>query len=209
MSKKDNIPLGVRQEFDDIDYWHKLPKNKFVELPNGEKISVYDYMKKFMHESYANNFSRSEPESNILQTEEQKKWARRNNNNTNRDALNVIKKSGKMATLFHVEAGHKPEDEEEWEKIFKLEGYEPTFEFIVKQFLTKFNIEFNMENCRELLKFYFTVKRFLTAMRRDKNNNTKKCMSCGKRKDLSEFNKHGSSRDGLRRICKSCVSEEQ
>ena len=66
---KYNIPKGVRNEFDDVDYWHKLPKNKFVELPDGTKISVYEYMKKFMHEAYANNFSRNEPETNILQAE--------------------------------------------------------------------------------------------------------------------------------------------
>lgn len=209
MSKKDNLSAGVRQEFDDVDYWHKLPKNKFVQLPNGKKISIYEYMKKFMHESYANNFSRKDPQDNILQTEDQKKWGRRNNNNTNRDALNVIKKSGKMASLFHIESGNNPNSEEDWESILKSSGYEKAFEHIVKKYLTKLNIKFTIENSRIILQFFFTVKRFLKAMRKDKNNKFKICNSCNKELSITCFNKDNRTKDGFSKICKNCRLEKK
>lgn len=169
MSKK-NLPKGVRQEFDDVDYWHKLPKNKYVELANGQKISVYDYMKKFMHEAYGNNFSRENPETNILQTEEHKTWARRNNNNTNRDALQVSKKMGAITTLFQLEKGAYDEETEEWEEDFKTGTYETALHTLVRQCCEDVDIPFNKRNILKILKIYFRIKKFLKFVRKDQRN---------------------------------------
>jgi hypothetical protein len=169
MSKKDNIPKGVRQEFEDIDYWHKLPKNKYVTMPDGSKISVYEYMKKFMHEAYGNNFSRENPESNILQTEEQKKWARRNNNNTNRDALNVIKKAGKMTTLFQIhDKVFSDQSSEDWEKAFKSGTYEQSFKTLLTQCSKELGIVLTDAKTQSILRVYFRIKKFLKMVRHDK-----------------------------------------
>ncbi len=170
MSKKDNIPKGVRDQFDDIDYWHKLPKNKYVTLDDGTKISEYEWMKKFMHEAYANNFSRSEPETNILQSEEHKKWARRNNNNTNRDALQVSKKMGAMKTLFEIEKGTYDKDEENWEEKFREENYEASLHSLVEESCTEVDIPFTKRNIRVILRIYFRISRFIKLVRRDQRN---------------------------------------
>ncbi len=207
--KKDKIPLGVRQEFDDIDYWHKLPKNKFVTLKDGTKVSIYEYMKKFMHEAYANNFSRTEPDGNILRTEEQKKWARRNNNNTNRDALNVIKKSGKMSTLFYVEEGMIKDQDEEWELSFKNEGYEEAFEGIMKLAAEETGLSFTKRDISAILRMYFRIRKFLSLMRKDRMNNEKKCIKCMRTKSKEEFYKHATSKDGRVKKCAKCTQEEK
>ena len=169
MSKKDNLPAGVRQEFDDIDYWHKLPKNKYVYV-NGVKYSVYEWMKKAMHEMYANNFDRKQPENNILQTEEQKKWARRNNNNTNRDALNVIKKSGLIATMFHITEGDFKAEHEDWEKEFVIRGYEAGAMELMKKTCKELDIELTKVNIKLILRMYFRMQKFLRLVRKDKKN---------------------------------------
>lgn len=207
--KKDKIPLGVRQEFDDIDYWHKLPKNKFTTLPDGTKISHYEYMKKFMHEAYANNFSRTEPETNILQTEDQKKWARRNNNNTNRDALNVIKKAGKMSTLFYVEEHQIKDIDEDWEVVFKMRGYEPAFEEIMKLTADETGLPFTKKDVSAILRMYFRIRKFLQLMRKDRQNNEKKCNACNRTKPKAEFHKHNRSKDGRTKKCAACITEER
>ena len=170
LSKKDNIPKGVRQEFDDIDYWHKIPKNKYVTLPDGTKISEYEWMKKFMHEAYANNFSRQEPETNILQSEEHKRWARRNNNNTNRDALLVAKKMGAMKTLFEIEKGTYNTIEEDWETKFKKGTYEAALHSLIEESCTEVSIPFTKLNIRVILRIYFRISRFIKMVRRDQRN---------------------------------------
>lgn len=167
---KDNIPKGVRNEFDDVDYWHKLPKNKYVTLKDGTKISIYEYMKKFMHEAYANNFSRDEPETNILQTEEHKKWARRNNNNTNRDALLVSKKMGAISTLFQIEKGAYDTKLEHWETQFKLGTYEDSLHALIEQSCEDVGIEFSKLNTRVILKIYFRINKFIKMVRKDQRN---------------------------------------
>lgn len=167
---KDNLSKGVRQEFDDVDYWHKLPKNKFVTLEDGTKISIYNYMKKFMHEGYANNFDRDNPETNILQTEEHKKWARRNNNNTNRDALLVSKKMGALSALFQIEKGTYVVDEEPWETQFKNESYEAALHGLVKQCCEEMGLNFDKKHIRLILKAYFRITKFLRMVRKDKKN---------------------------------------
>jgi hypothetical protein len=209
MSKKDNLSLGVRQEFDDIDYWHKLPKNKFVTLKNGKKISIYEYMKKYMHESYANNFSRSDPESNILQTEEHKREARRNNNNTNRDALNVIKKSGKMSSLFYVEEGNINDNPEPWEDAFKYGELEQSFDQLMQMTAQETGLPFTKKDVSAILRMYFRIRKFLQLMRKDRQNNEKKCEKCNKTKLKTDFYRHGTSKDGRMKKCANCVKGER
>lgn len=166
--KKNNVPKGVRNEFDDIDYWHKLPKNKYVTLADGTKISYYEYMKKFMHEAYGNSFSRSEPDTNILQTEEQKKWARRNNNNTNRDALLVSKKMGALSVTYQLEKSDYESVVEPWEKTFKYQDYESTLQAILKMSSEELKINFDLETSKKILKTYFRLTKFVKLVRRDK-----------------------------------------
>lgn len=165
---KDNIPKGVRLEFDDVDYWHKLPKNKYVKLEDGSMISEYDYMKKFMHEYYGKGFDRQDDTKNILKTEEQKKEARRNNNNTNRDALLVSKKMGALNTLFQVEKGSFKEEVEDWENTFKTGTYDQALKHLVKDSCTEINIDFTKPNIRAILRIYFRISKFLKMVRRDK-----------------------------------------
>lgn len=169
MSKKDNLPRGVQLEFEDIDYWRKLPKNKFVTLPDGSRISIYNYMKKFMHEAYANNFSRSEPESNILQTEESKKWARRNNNNTNRDILligqksNTLKMFGTGDTLVIPAEGQ----EEGWENTFKNKPYKECLDEILQLCCEDLEIVYNDSSAKALMAVYSRISRFLRLVKKD------------------------------------------
>lgn len=163
---KDNIPKGVQEEFNDIDYWHKLPKTKYVTLKDGTKISYYDYMKKFMHEAYGNSFDRENPETNILQTEEHKKWARRNNNNTNRDALLVSKKMGALNALFQIEKKEFTEDES-WESEFKTGSYEKSLHSLIKTCCDELNITFTKAKIRGIFKIYFRISKFIKMVRKD------------------------------------------
>lgn len=203
MSKKNKIPLGVRQEFDDVDYWSKLPRNKFHTLEDGTKISEYDYMKKFMQEYYGNGFSRSEPESNILQTDDQKEEARRNNNNTNRDALNVINKLNQNLELFPIDEKLIEQVYEEfWEKDFKTSSYEETYDSLVKFTEEKLKIKFNDKV--EVFKIYLRVKKLLKMIRKDSRIKLKVCKECNKRKSTTEFWKHKDSKDGFVHRCNKC-----
>lgn len=170
-TKKERIPMGVRQEFEDVDYWSKLIKSKeTVRLPDGSVIPVYNYMKKFMQESYGNGFSRKDPKKNILQTEEQKKWARRNNNNTNRDALNVARKSDRLTNSeFLLEKGHFDELEA-WEHDIKVQGYEAALDKLLDISTKELGCHQTQATKRSLLRFYFRIKKFLRYVRKDKQN---------------------------------------
>lgn len=182
MSKR-NLPKGVQLEFDDIDYWHKLPKTKDIELPNGEMISAYEYMKKFMHESYANNRDRQNPENNIMELPEQKSWGNRNNNNLNRDALNVINKSaqvlkvvnksGYISAAYHVSNETYKNQEEPWQKVFKKAGHEPAAVKLMEQTCDELGIDLNKLNIEKIFRIYFRIKRFLKEVRIDKRNKNK------------------------------------
>lgn len=209
MSKKDNLSLGVQQEFADIDYWHKLPRNKFVTLKDGTKISVYEYMKKFMHESYANNFDRTNHDNNILQTEEQKVWARRNNNNTNRDALNVIKKSGKIATIFHLEETASNVETEAWEDVFKLSGYEAAAESLTKKICEELGISLTYKNQRNILKIYFRFAKFLKLLRSDIKHAQIRCKACGKNKYADMFADDKRTHNGKKKRCIECEMNQK
>ena len=205
MSKKDNLSKGVQDEFADIDYWHKLPRNRYVTLPNGEKISEYEWMKKAMHEMYANNFSRSNPDSNILQTDEQKEWARRNNNNTNRDALNVIKKANKMSTIFHLEEEmFKDSGKEKWEDDFKTGNYGESFKSLIDFSAEELGLTYTREDTKAILRMYFRIRKFLKMLKHDRKIHVKKCKVCKTTKPVSEFRRHNSSRDGYVKKCKGC-----
>lgn len=204
---KNNLSKGVRNEFDDIDYWHKLSKNKFITLEDGSKISEYHYMKKFMHEAYGNNFDRKNPDSNILQTEDHKKWARRNNNNTNRDALSVIKKSGKMNTLFQLENSSFGDDREDWEKEFKLGSYEESFECLARHSAEDLGVQYSKTTIMAIIRIYLRIAKFLKLVRFDQRNQVKICTRCGHEKASTEFHKHATSRDGRMKKCKTCFKE--
>jgi len=170
---KNNLSKGVRNEFDDIDYWHKLPKNQFVTLKDGTRISVYEYMKKFMHESYGNNFSRSEPDSNILQSEVDKKWARRNNNNTNRDALLVSKKMGALNQLFDNQEDNNDEVVGSWEWTFKRDSYHEALNVLIKEICDSFKISFTKENIKLIINIYVKLNKFVRMIKKDKKNKGK------------------------------------
>lgn len=174
MSKKDNLPLGVQLEFEDVDYWHKLDKIKKVyTLDDGTKLTEYEYMKKFMHENYGNNFSRKNPKSNILQTDEQKKAARRNNNNTNRDALLVSRKMGALNVLFQIEQTEAGREEEAWEKTFKTGTYNDALKELVGLSCEELEIDCTKQNIRVILRIYFRIKKFISMVRKDKKNERK------------------------------------
>lgn len=169
--KSRTLTQGVRQEINDVDYWHKLPKNRYTTLPNGEKISIYDYMVKFMREAYGNEFDRENPEKNILQTSEHKSWARRNNNNTNRDALLVSKKMGALNTLYQVVAGEYGKKREKWEEVFRDSDYEEAFHEAMKQSCDEVNIEFDKIGIKSILTVYFRINRFIKLVKKDQREN--------------------------------------
>ena len=170
-TKKERIPAGVRQEFDDVDYWKKLKKSKETyTLDDGTKISVYDYMKKFMQESYGNGFSRKSEESNIIKTQEQKSWAIRNNNSTNRDALAVAKKMGALFGEGYVPKDVAEEQKEEWETLIKYQGYEQAVAALVKMSSRGRNINASASKKRALIRFYIRVQKMLRYVRSDKKN---------------------------------------
>lgn len=170
-TKQERIPAGVRQEFDDIDYWSNLKKSKeTIKLPDGSKMSVYNYMKKFMQEAYGNGFSRAQPEKNILQTEEQKKWARRNNNNTNRDALNVGRKTNRLTASDFLINKSKPEGREEWEDLLKVNSYDSAIESLLVLTGKELGVKINKYEKLALLRFYFRIKKLLRYIRKDKQN---------------------------------------
>ena len=171
MSKKDNIPKGVQLEFEDVDYWHRLDNVKKVyTLGDGTKLTEYEYMKKFMHEYYGNNFSRQDDKANILQTEEQKRAARRNNNNTNRDALLVSRKMGALNALFEVDQREFEEAKEPWESQFKSGTYNKAAKMIISQCCDELKLDYTNGNIRAILRIYFRIKKFLKMVRKDKRN---------------------------------------
>lgn len=165
--RRRTLTQGVRQEMNDIDYWHKLPKNKYTTLPNGDKISIYDYMVKFMREAYGNEFDRENPDKNILQSEEHKSWAIRNNNNTNRDALLVSKKMGALNTLYQVTAGEYGNKREPWEQVFRDSDYEAAFHEAMKQSCDEVEIPFDKVGIKCILTIYFRINRFIKMVRKD------------------------------------------
>lgn len=170
-TKKERIPAGVRQEFDDVDYWDKLKKSdETVELENGTVVPVYEYMKRFMQEAYGNGFSRKSPEDNILQTEDQKRWARRNNNNTNRDALNVARKTSRLTTSdFLIEKG-AIEEVEAWEEKIKVGTYDEALDSLLAISGSELKICMDRQQKAAMLRFYFRIKRLLKYIRKDRNN---------------------------------------
>lgn len=167
--KKNKVPKGVQQEFADIDYWHKLNRNKYVTLPDGSKLNEYEYMKRFMHEYYGKGFYDT-TRSTILQTEEQKTEARRNNNNTNRDALLVSKKMGSLSTLLSYISIEANTETNKLDEMFKNTDYETCIKTIVAEFCHDTKLEYNITNVKKLLRFYFTIKRLLTLIKRDQRN---------------------------------------
>jgi len=203
-SKKENIPLGVRQEFDDIDYWHKLSKTKLVKLPDGSTMSEYAYMKRFMHEAYANNFDRKNNKNNILKTKKQKQWATRNNNNTNRDVLNIIKKSGKIATLFHVSEADYKEEAEPWEDKLNTSTYEDAAIEMLKQSCEELALDYDIDTAKNLLRNYFRVKKFIRMIRLDMKNQKKRCTECNKSRLKNEYSSDKRTKDKLKTKCNTC-----
>lgn len=171
MSKKNKIPKGVRLEFEDIDYWHKLPKNKYVKLPNGDRVSHYEYMKKFMHEYYGNSFSRSDPKSNILQTAEQKQEATRNNNSTNRDALLVSKKIGTLNAVFQIEKGAYDHSAEEWFNVFKEETYEKSLNTLIDTCVSELELMNSPKLQKIIFRIYFRLNKFIKLVKYDLKHN--------------------------------------
>lgn len=170
--KKDRIPAGVRQEFDDVDYWNKLKKSKETfTLKDGTVLTAYEYMKKFMHEAYGKGFYKYKDDHNILQTQEQKKWAIRNNNNTNRDALNVAKKAHKLNnTQYMLEKGVKDLNEP-WEETLKIGKVEDALDHLLAITAEELNIKLTNGSKKNILKVYFRIKKLLIHMRKDRLNN--------------------------------------
>jgi hypothetical protein len=170
-TRKERIPAGVKQEFDDVDYWHDLKKSaETVTLADGTVLSVYDYMKKFMQEAYGNGFSRQNPDENILQTDDQKKWARRNNNNTNRDALLVSQKKHALYNAEHLLDVKQSDITETWETTLKTGTYEEALEHLLVVTANELKIELTPQMKRGMLNFYFRIKKFLSYLRKDKKN---------------------------------------
>lgn len=169
MSNKHKVPLGLQQEFDDVDYWHKLSRKKYVEMPDGTKITEYEWMKRFMHEYYGNKFDRHDDSKNIIQTEELKKEARRNHNNTHRDALLVSKKMGALNVLFEMERNDSKE-EESWEETFKVGSYQKAIKELIQKCCEELNLDFTKLNVRKLFRVYFRLTKFVRMIRVDKRN---------------------------------------
>lgn len=204
-SKKERIPLGVRQEFDDIDYWNKLKKSdETFTLEDGTVLSAYDYMKKFMHEAYGKGFYKAEEGQGILQTQEQKSWAIRNNNNTNRDALNVARKTNRLSNSeFLLERGAKSEPEA-WEQTLKNGTYQDGLDHLLEMAASELKIELTKESKRVILKLYFRITKLMRYMRKDKKNKIKQCKTCNQAKAVQEFYRHNSTKDGYQHVCKQC-----
>lgn len=170
-TRKERIPAGVRQEFDDIDYWNDLKKSdEVITLESGDKVPVYEYMKRFMQEAYGNGFDRKQPENNILQTDDQKKWARRNNNNTNRDALLVSKKKRALSNSdFLIEKG-RIDTIEAWEETLKTGTYDEALDHLLAVTADELGYPLDGQTKKGLLRFYFRIKKFLSYIRKDKKN---------------------------------------
>jgi hypothetical protein len=127
-------------------------------------------MKQFMQEAYGNGFSRQHPEKNVLQTDDQKRWAIRNNNNTNRDALNVAKKAHTLTNSeFLLQKGYLDQTES-WETLLKLEGTDAGLEELLSLSTKEIGCGSDARTKRALLRFYLRIKKFLRYVRKDKKN---------------------------------------
>lgn len=210
-SKKDNISLGVQQEFEDIDYWHKLSKTKKARLKDGtlSHLTEYEWAKKFMHESYANNFDRKDNKNNILKTKEQQRWARRNNNNTNRDALNVAKKAGKFATLLQICEEEALADQGGWKKLFSTNNYEAAAKKLMQDTLGELELEYDSRKIKTLLRFNYKLKTLVSYIRSDIKAQKKKCSGCRKLQWKTHYYKDSRTRDGYRADCKTCYEQRR
>lgn len=201
MSKKDNLPLGVQLEFNDVDYWHKLSKTKIVP---GTKLTEYEWMRRFMHESYAHNFDREDNSKNILKKKEQKQWATRNNNVLNRDVWNLANKSGKFAQLLHISEDEADKKESAWKKKFKSGDYDAAAFELIKESCEELGIKYNLINSKLLLRFNYRLKTLLSYIRADQRAQKKKCKVCKKTKSKTEFRKTKKSKNGYESICIEC-----
>lgn len=184
---------GVQKEMEDIDYWSKLSPEERA------------WMEQFMYESYGNGFYNIPEDERILQTETQLKEARRNNNNTNRDALLRGNKSGRLVAADTLEFKlTSPEDGEEWEDIYKYGGYESAVQYLAEMAAEELGIEFDPNDAKILCNFYFRMRKLTRMIKKDRSIKFKTCEICKEKKPLVQFKSDKRTIDGKRKHCDTC-----
>lgn len=161
MTKKKGGPSrNVKAEILDIDYWSKLGTNPSIKLSNGELISEKEYLIQFMRESYG---GLSRKRRKILQTEEQHKWATRNMNALNRDALNVARAKDQLVDT--IKSGHADyltgETPESWVQAYKTRGAKVAVLVMIKEWCQENNIKYSFSRAIALIQFYYSFKKLL------------------------------------------------
>jgi hypothetical protein len=162
----------LKEEYGDVDYWDKLSREKTIKLKNGEMISEYEWLKKFIGENYGSGFDRDNTKNNILRTKKQKAQAIRNNNTINRDALTRGVKKGIVTSLLENKLYPTSSDlnEEQWEIDFKESTYTESFISLCEQCCEELGFEYSEESPTKFLRIYLRVKRFFRMVRQDKGN---------------------------------------
>ena len=184
---------GVQQEMEDVDYWSKL---------NPEERA---WMEQFMYESYGNGFYNIPKDERILQTDEQLKEARRNNNNTNRDALLRGTKAGQLVPSDTIEFKMgSPEEDSDWEDIYKYGGYEAAVHYLAEMTAGELGIIFDPKDAKILCNFYFRMRKLTRMIKKDRSIKFKLCNVCNENKPRAQFRPDRRTIDGKRKHCDTC-----
>lgn len=155
---KHRYSKGVQNEMDDIDYWDKLDSENS------------DFLKQFMYENYGNGFYQIPEDERILQTEEQLKEARRNNNNTNRDALLRAIKTGKISSADLLDYKLTQEEIDDWEDIYKYNDFEAAVFYLMEMTADELDMEFDEHVGKILCHYYLRMKKLIKLAARDRLN---------------------------------------
>lgn len=193
--KKHRYSKGVQNEIDDLDYLDKLPQKE------------REWMEQFMYENYGNGSYHIEPDKRILKTEEQLKDARRNNNNTNRDALAYIKKTGMALNADDIMYKLHNEEEHDWQSVYKQFGFNETVFFLCEDAATELGLTANMKMARILCKFYVRMKKLRLMLKKDGELTPKRCEECNISRPKVHFADDLRTTNGKAKVCLVCKGE--
>jgi len=159
--KRKNEPHDLESN----DTFSALSDEPTIEIPNGEMISEREWKRRFDTEWY---YGTRYGHQDILQTDEQRAEAERNNNYNKREALVAASNKDELQQLSRSEDEFMQEasDVWEWQNVYKVSGFEDAQHVIYEQAVR--DIEANVIDHRlTLTRFYLKMTKLKTLKRRE------------------------------------------
>ncbi len=154
--KKHQYSKGVREQINDVDYLDKLPP------------ADKEWMEQFLYEYYGNGSYHMDEDKRILNNEDDRKEARRNNNRTNRDTFPVALKQGYLKYYGDFNrTSEEPESENDWRTIYKYDGKYKAFDFLINDTLRELDLEENKHNVISLIRVFFKIRTWLRWVKKE------------------------------------------